>query len=427
MPRRLRNVHLESRAARLKLTPQRWPYFARVERELHIGYRRFTASTAGTWNLRRYMGDGKYVLVRIATADDFSDADGVTVLNFDQAVQKARETLEEDAKQVVAPLKVSEAMEDYFAAKEGEGKNMTDARLRYAAHIKPKLGNKNVGDLTAKQLRDWRDELAKSPARVRKKRKGPQKFKAKPDDEEALRRRQSSTNRVLTILKAGLNHAFDTDEDGKVPNNQAWGRKLKPFRNVDAARPYWLSIDEAQRVVAACDPEFRPMVEAALQSGARYSTITRFRVRDFEPESNTIYMQRPKGGNAGKVIYLTDEGTEFFKRACAGRGKNDLIFTRKDGSQWKASQQLRPMKEAVKNARIETPITFHGLRHTWASHSMKNGVPAKIVANNLGHSDTRMVEKHYGHLAPSFEKDVVRKHAPRFGLGETNVVSFGGA
>ena len=37
----------------------------------------------------------------------------------------------------------------------------------------------------------------------------------------------------------------------------------------------------------------------------------------------------------------------------------------------------------------------------WASHAVMNGVPLIVVAKNLGHSDTRMVERHYGHLAPS--------------------------
>ena len=39
-----------------------------------------------------------------------------------------------------------------------------------------------------------------------------------------------------------------------------------------------------------------------------------------------------------------------------------------------------------------------------------------VVARNLGHVDTRMVEKHYGHLAPSYVADAVRKSAPRFGF-----------
>jgi hypothetical protein len=46
------------------------------------------------------------------------------------------------------------------------------------------------------------------------------------------------------------------------------------------------------------------------------------------------------------------------------------------------------------------------------------GMPLPVVARNLGHADTRMVEKHYGHLAPSYVVEAVRKHAPRFGATE---------
>jgi hypothetical protein len=37
-----------------------------------------------------------------------------------------------------------------------------------------------------------------------------------------------------------------------------------------------------------------------------------------------------------------------------------------------------------------------------------------VVAKNLGHADTRMVEKHYGHLAPSYIAEAIRAGAPRF-------------
>ena len=39
-----------------------------------------------------------------------------------------------------------------------------------------------------------------------------------------------------------------------------------------------------------------------------------------------------------------------------------------------------------------------------------------VRATNLGHSDARMVEKHYGHLAPSYIADAIRANAPRFGF-----------
>jgi hypothetical protein len=46
------------------------------------------------------------------------------------------------------------------------------------------------------------------------------------------------------------------------------------------------------------------------------------------------------------------------------------------------------------------------------------GAPLMVVAQVLGHSDTRMVERHHGHLAPSYVRDVVRATALGIGAGE---------
>jgi hypothetical protein len=43
-----------------------------------------------------------------------------------------------------------------------------------------------------------------------------------------------------------------------------------------------------------------------------------------------------------------------------------------------------------------------------------NGVPLMVAPKNLGHLDTRMVEKHYGHLAPSYITQAIHAGAPRF-------------
>ena len=56
--------------------------------------------------------------------------------------------------------------------------------------------------------------------------------------------------------------------------------------------------------------------------------------------------------------------------------------------------------------------------------SVMAGAPLLVVAQNLGHADTRMVERHYGHLAQSFVADTIRRTAPTFGArdAEANVV-----
>ncbi len=80
------------------------------------------------------------------------------------------------------------------------------------------------------------------------------------------------------------------------------------------------------------------------------------------------------------------------------------------------------MADACKNGAIEPAANFHALRHTYASHAIMNGAPLFVVARNLGHSTTAMVEKHYGHLAPSYVADAIRAAAPRFGYKEPGAV-----
>jgi len=42
------------------------------------------------------------------------------------------------------------------------------------------------------------------------------------------------------------------------------------------------------------------------------------------------------------------------------------------------------MHHAVKRAKLDPPISFHGLRHTYASLALMNGVPMQVVSENLG-------------------------------------------
>jgi hypothetical protein len=43
-----------------------------------------------------------------------------------------------------------------------------------------------------------------------------------------------------------------------------------------------------------------------------------------------------------------------------------------------------------------------------------------VVARNMGHADTKMVEKHYGHLSPSYIATEIRAGAPKYGIESKN-------
>ena len=85
---------------------------------------------------------------------------------------------------------------------------------------------------------------------------------------------------------------------------------------------------------------------------------------------------------------------------------------------WGASHQKRPLDEASARAEITPAVNFHILRHTHGSHLAMNGVPMGVIAAQLGHADTRMTEKHYAHLAPSYIAQTIRANFPILNLAE---------
>jgi integrase len=413
MPRQVRDANLETRTARSRLRVEHKPYFRLIEPGLHLGYRKLT-SGPGTWIVRRYRGDGIYAVENLRTpdgtlviADDFAEPDGVAVLSFAQAQQKVRGPRAAAA----GPYTVADAMSDYFRLLASDGRSIADAQYRDRAFIQPKLGNVKLSALTTDRLRRWRDELAHAAPRLRTRRGEQQKHRELADTDDARRARRSTANRTWTVLRAALNHAF---HDGKIDSDLAW-RKVKPFKQVDAARLRYLSVAEAKRLINACDPEFRPLAQAALQTGARYSELIRLQVHDFNPDAGTLAIRQTKSGRARHVV-LTEEGAALFKQLAAGRSGDEPMLRRGDGEPFGKSHQARPMIDACDRANIKPRISFHGLRHTWASLAVMGGVPLMVVAKNLVHVDTRMVERHYGHLAPSYVAEAIRTGAPRFGI-----------
>jgi integrase len=414
----VKHARLESPSARSRLKRGRQPHWQALrEGRVHLGYQCWKGDAAGRWVLRRYIGNGKYRVTALGLADDAGEADGVRVLNFDQAEAKARAMVDTPAHRVHR-LTVRQALARYIEHKRDLGQPVGDVLSRGTVHILPSLGDLVVAELTAEQLRRWLANMAAAPAQSRPK-NGKAQYKAAPVGDEAMRARRASANRVLTMLKAALNHAFD---EGHVNNRDAWGRKLKPFRDVEVARVRYLTVDEAQRLINAADSEFRPLVRAALETGCRYSELARLEMQDFNSDAATIAIRKSKSGKPRHVV-LTPEGADFFRRHCAGHGGAEVMFRHANGTPWNKSEQSRPMRTACAQARITPAISFHALRHTWASLAVMAGVPLMVVARNLGHVDTRMVEKHYGHLEHSFIVDAICAGAPRFaGVADAAVV-----
>jgi|ERR1035437_1161803 integrase len=415
MPRTSRNPRIINRTVRAKLPIRRDPYWHLIAEGQHIGYRK--GVQGGTWIARIYDSAKGRRFHSLGFADDTAEADGIHVLCFPQAQEAARTWfltlgLSDSGDVFAGPYSVRQAIDDYLADRErAKRKRLDRTRGIVKAHILPSLGHIDASKLSHSKVKAWRDAIAEAPPRVRTRKGAEQAYRTiEGSDPDAMRKRQATANRILTVLKAALNFAH---ENRRVSSKAAW-EAVKPFREVDLPKVRFLTPPEVTALTKACEADFQLIVKAALLTGCRYGELTELRVDAFNPDSKSIFIEKSKNGGARHVA-LNDEGATFFSQLAKGREPSAKMFFRANGKPWKTSEQKRPMDKACSESKVDG-VTFHVLRHTYASQAVMNGVPVAVVAEQLGHKDTRITERHYAHLCRSYKQEIIRTNLPSFGF-----------
>ena len=416
MGRQVNEAKITTRNARSRLPARKAPHWRAIDRGAHIGYRK--GANGGTWVARHKRYGGGYATKALGAADDALEANGADVLSYSQALEKVRQWCEERG-QPVEPnsYTVADAIADYLAWYKQHRKGLYEVTRRANADIVTELGAIAVDALDSKTIREWHEMQAARAPRLRSGKSGPRRTREVPTDPEGMRKRKTTANKGLTILKAALNHVFAA---GHAKSDDAW-RRVKPFRNVDAARLRYLSVEEATRLINACDPDMRRLVRAALYTGARYGELRAVEVVDFNADSGTLHVRFTKNDRPRHVA-LTEEAQAFFKRLTLGQAGGERMFVREDGKPWGKSHQIRRLVDACKAAKIDPPVSFHILRHSYGSWLAMRGVPLQVIADALGHADTRITQRHYAALAPNYVADTVRANLPSFGINENDNV-----
>jgi len=106
--------------------------------------------------------------------DDVADADGLTILSFGQAQEKARawftaKALADSGHEApLAPHTVSDALDDYERDYLRRGGKAAD-RLQHSinAHIRPAFGPIELDKLSRAKIESWLEKLANTPPRLR--------------------------------------------------------------------------------------------------------------------------------------------------------------------------------------------------------------------------------------------------------------------
>lgn len=391
-------------SARKKLKRRDEPHWHRIGRGQHIGYRKRGAQDQWCAKYRPPKQNGAPEPERRVKMLGAGDQ-----LTYQEALSLALQWFQEIdvAAKVEDPgLTVATAIEDYLAFRRRErsesGYKVDAGRAR--CHILPKLGKIRVMDLTTPLLQRWLEGLV-----------------VDSDNPEQRRASMDSANKVLTVLKAALNRAF---QQGRVPDDIAW-RRVKPFKATKAARKLFLTGNQPQRLVNACeDDALRDLVAFGLMTGARFGEIAAATVQDFDLDAGLWTVERSKTrGDHPRITVLTDEAAALVRRRAAGRAPDGLVFTRIDGVRWFNDNIRKPFTRAVHRAKLPEGATFYCLRHTHVSLQLLAGMPAQALAENVGTS-VKMLEQHYGKFLHADKRAMLRRGAIGLDLPESNVVAI---
>ena len=415
---------LSDRAQRVRLRPAVLHYVIPLGDTRYLAY--LPRRRGGVWHVKTLI-DGNTRARLMAIADDLEEADGVRVLNYAQALERAKEIFGGDVELFfrrrgaemlphtlrVCPIgnryTVGHALRDYLADKKATG-----SRKGYE-HMLSDINAYIVGDLAAvpcdeldvARLREWFHSLS-----IRS--DGASNFLRRTHNEplaindgEADRLIKRRANSILTVLKAALNMAW---RDGKIAEDSAW-RRLKPHRHTRKARKRVLNDDEIEALLAAAPLDLRRLILGALFTGCRAGELRELRPSDFNYRAGTIFVHATKTGRSRNIV-LSYEAISFFEQLVHGLGDEHPIFHREGLKPWGYNLHTRPMRNASADAGFEMPVVFHDLRHTYASRLIMAGVSPFVVADQLGHADCTQLIKTYGHVSAEFAIEQVRERTP---------------
>lgn len=156
--------------------------------------------------------------------------------------------------------------------------------------------------------------------------------------------------------------------------------------------------EETHRLaVAAADGDLGPLLEYLWHTGCRPSEATGLTVDAVDREAGTARLREHKTRGKGKqrVVYLSPDALAVLAAQRAKHGAGLLFRSRRKTAftMTGLAQQMCRISE-----RIGRRVTAYGYRHSYCCRALSMGIPETHVAALMGHSSTRMISQHYGHL-----------------------------
>lgn len=120
-------------------------------------------------------------------------------------------------------------------------------------------------------------------------------------------------------------------------------------------------------------------------SGIRVSELVNLITRDIDFNERTIRIRGK--GDKDRIVLFDNQTKNLIMEYIKIRNSDcDYLFINKNGKKLTSRYVQMMIKKYAKEAGIEKKVTPHILRHSFATHLLKNGVDIRAIQQLLGHS-----------------------------------------
>jgi integrase len=172
----------------------------------------------------------------------------------------------------------------------------------------------------------------------------------------------------------------------------------------------------AKQVAARYD--YSALLRLASDTGLRLGELLGLRWEDFDREARVLHVRRqwtreavygPTKTEAGRRrIPLSDQVVKFLTelrlRSDYSKDGDPVFASRKGTPLGHRNVTARGFEPAVKLAGIER-VTFHDVRHAFASRMIARGISSTVLAKVMGHESSAITERIYVHLFDAVRTD----------------------
>ena len=232
----------------------------------------------------------------------------------------------------------------------------------------------------------------------------------------------SLSAKTIRGLHAMLRQCLDQAvQERLIPYNPAACCKLPPKEKKEM---HTLPAEKISAYLAAADEHgVLPMFYLELTTGIRRGELVALLWDDLDLEAQTLIISKsagringevkvtqPKTANSVRTIFLSRETVDLLIQEHTKHPTNPIMFPSPvTGRLYGPDCVGRLHKTLLRKAGITENIPFHGLRHTYATLAIQQGVDAKTVSSILGHYSAGFTLDTYTHVTGEMQKEAAQR------------------